>query len=206
MGTDSEAHGLDETIWARHRADLQAGLFWADRIKALRHAPDERLSLALSNLPLPAAFREAAVALRSSIRARRKCGESYESELELLYKLAAIRSFMLDYAPALQSPGFNVMSSIPGGMVASLPYTYLELGYEKLAILNSTDRRWLVEKWGEPSGHTTLNLLHRPVWDEYEQKLIQEREAESALASEKWRRLLGVNHERTTSPPEPQNS
>ena len=112
--------------------------------------------MALDHLPLPAAFRNAAVSTRALIRMVKKIQETSERELTLLYWLAAIRSFMLDYAPRLKEPGFNVVESIPGRYLCSLPYTYSELGYRELSLLNKTDVKWLTEAWGEPISHTTL--------------------------------------------------
>jgi hypothetical protein len=46
--------------------------------------------MARRHLPLPAAFREAAIALRAIARQNRKHGNDYRSALEELYRLAAI--------------------------------------------------------------------------------------------------------------------
>ena len=82
-----ESKAFSEGFWQQHRADIESGTFWADRIKTLKDLPVERLKLALDNLPLPGAFREAAVATRSIIRAKRKANEQYEQELQVLYWL-----------------------------------------------------------------------------------------------------------------------
>ncbi len=151
---------------------VDAGTFWSEQIKAFRKHPDDRLALALDNLPMPAAFSEAAKALRSMIRAKRKAGEDHKKELGLLYWLASIRSLMIPYAERAKLPGAVVMEMIPGSVVRSLPFKYGELGHEELELLNKTDRKWIEEKWGKAEAHTTLNEMHRAVWDEYESKLI----------------------------------
>ena len=133
-----EATGNSRTFWAQMRLDLAAGQFWADEIKKYREEPAKALSMALDHLPLPAAFRNAAVSARALIRMRKKSKETSEQELTLLYWLSAIRSFMLDYAPRLKEPGFNVVESIPGRYLCSLPYTYSELGFRELPLLNKT--------------------------------------------------------------------
>lgn len=173
--SDDEVRDHGEGFWDDLRRDLHTGEFWADKIKQYKDEPSKRLALAFENLPIPGAFREAAVALRSIIRAKRKAKESYQDELKLLYRLAAINSFMLDYAPRLKEPGFNVMESVPGSRIQSLQYKYPDLGYRKLSLLNKTDWKWLIDSWGEPNDHTTLNQLYRSVWDEYETKLIEQR-------------------------------
>lgn len=174
---DDEARQRVGEFWTGLRADLDAGQFWADRIKDYRAEPAKRLALALKNLPLPAAFSEAAVAVRALIRAKRKVSEPYDEELSLLYWLAALRSFMVDYAPRLREPGFNVVEAIPGQRLRSLRYKYSQLGYRELSLLNKTDVKWLTAAWGEPSSHSTLHSLCKDLWDEYETKLIAQRKS-----------------------------
>jgi hypothetical protein len=171
------------------RQDVEAGTFWADRIKHYRDEPRKRLEIAMENLPLPAAFREAAIATRAIIRAKRKNNESYDEELDPLYWLAAIDSFMLPYAERLKEPGYNAVASIPGAKIRSLSIDYRQLGYRELELLNKTDTKWLVRAWGEPEGHTTLNQLHQWLWDEYEEKLIEKRQKEREQAIQGFRQL-----------------
>lgn len=166
-----ESKAFSEGFWQQHRADIESGTFWADRIKTLKDLPVERLKLALDNLPLPGAFREAAVATRSIIRAKRKANEQYEQELQVLYWLAAIDSFSIPYSSRLQTPGYNVMELVPGEELKALPFSYADLGYEKLPLLNKTDAKWLTQSWGLPKKHTTLNKLHRETWVKYENLL-----------------------------------
>lgn len=172
--SDSEAGARSADFWASMREDIDAGEFWADRIKRYRADAQARLQLALKHLPLPAAFREASVALRSMIRTKRKEKQSYEEELAFLYWLAAIESFSVPYSAKLQEPGFNIIESMPGAVLRNLPFEYRVLGYEKLA-LNETDKKWIVKIWGEPEKHSTLHELHRSVWESYEDKLLRSR-------------------------------
>ncbi len=141
----------------------------------------------MDNLPLPSAFKEAVLALRAVIRAKRKKKEDYAEELDVLYWLVVVRSFMLEYAPRLQQPGFNVFESIPAECIQALPFSYQEIGYAKLALLNKTDCKWLTEVWGEPQTHTTLHALHKSVWDEYETRLIEKRSEDTR---EGWSKIL----------------
>ena len=189
--TDAEAHDQSIAFWKSLREDLNAGQFWADRIKTYRGEPAKRLLLAIENLPLPAAFREAAVATRALIREKRKTAEPFDDALGLLYWLAALRSFIPDRATRLNEPGFNVASAIPGRGLRSLTYTYSQLGYEKLTLLNKTDVKWLREVWGEAAAHTTLNDLHREIWDEYESQAISNRADEDRKFHQELDRLIG---------------
>ena len=73
--TDEQANSSSVKFWDGLRNDLNNEVFWADKIKEFRGEPVKRLAMALENLPLPAAFREAAIALRALIRAKRKAKE-----------------------------------------------------------------------------------------------------------------------------------
>ncbi|CAM4020758.1 MULTISPECIES: hypothetical protein [Pseudoalteromonas] len=173
--TDLDADEYAVDFWLRHREELQKGEFWADRIKKLRGDPEKRLALAIENLPLPASFREAAIATRALIRDKRKQKIEYEEELALLYWLAAINSFSIPYSDVLKEPGYNVIESVPGKKLKELPFSYKSLGYNELELLNKTDIKWLSDLWGEPEEHTTLHEMHNDVWRNYESKLKDKR-------------------------------
>jgi hypothetical protein len=84
----------------------------------------------------------------------------------------------------LRQPGFNVLQSVPGQIFKSLPFTYAELGYKNLDLLNKTDVKRIVACWGEPLIHTTLNSIHASTWHKYEieEGLRQERERRALLS------------------------
>lgn len=144
----SAAHSA--AFWEEHRVALQDGSFWVDRITRYRDQPIERLKLAITNLPLPAAFREAAITIRALARARMRQKEDFTDELVLIYWLAAIESFGVPYSKFLGQSGFNVLQSIPGQVIQTLPFTYAQIGYRHLGLLNKTDIKWCTDRWGEP--------------------------------------------------------
>jgi len=169
--TNEDASNSSIQFWESLRIELKNEGFWADKIKELRGEPTKRLKMALDNLPLPAAFREGAVATRALIREKRKQKKEYKDELALLYWLAAIDSFSIAYSPYLDQPGYNVIESIPGSVIRTLSFSYFELGYKRLPLLNNTDVKWFIEAWGEPHLHTSLHELHKDVWKKYEREL-----------------------------------
>ncbi len=166
---------FSQAFWKKHRNELASGGFWADRIKTFYGEPVERLRIAIENLPLPAAFREAVIAIRSLIRELRKENKPYADQLALLYWLAAVDSFSIPYSEILKEPGYNVIEIMPGEVLKGLPFSYGELGYKELGLLNATDIKWLIEAWGDPKQHTTLHQLYKSVWDEYENMLLSKR-------------------------------
>ena len=143
--TDEQANSSSIKFWEGLRNDLNNEVFWADKIKEFRGGPVKRLAMALDNLPLPGAFREAAIALRALIRQKKKAKEKFNDELALLYWFAAIDSFSIPYSNFLQQPGYNVIESMSGNVIRTLPFSYVELGYEKLNLLNKTDIKWCIE-------------------------------------------------------------
>lgn len=176
---DLEAEDHTTEFWNRHSEELNNDNFWADRIKKYKGEPAKRLKLALENMPLPASFREAAIATRALIREKRKNKESYDEQLYLLYWLAAVDSFSIPYSEKLKEPGYNVIESIPGEKLKTLPFSYKHLGYTDLTLLNKTDVKWLIETWGEPQAHSTLHRLHFDVWEKYEDKLRIKRNSDT---------------------------
>jgi hypothetical protein len=164
-------------FWHIHKNALLSDSFWADRIKTLRGHHAKRLALAVENLPLPGAFTEAAIATRALIREKRKSNNTYNDEIALLYWLAAASSFSIPYSKSLSQPGYNVFESIPGKVIKVLPFTYKELGYENLNLLNKTDIKYIIEYWGYPDSHTTLHDLHKDVWNKYE-AILKDRQAD----------------------------
>lgn len=185
-----DVDAFSDAFWQQHRESLSRGQFWADRIKDLRNQPIERLRLAIENFPLPWAFREAVVAVRALIKDKKKAGASFSEELACLYWLAAIESFSMGYSERLTEPGFNVLQSMPGQVVIGLPFSYSTLGYERLALLNKTDRKLIEAAWGTPDAHSTLLDMHRQVWNEYEERLYQRRQSEWQRFSNEIRDLL----------------
>lgn len=177
LNEDKEAELFTTDFWNKNRKDITTGKFWADEIKKSRSEPEKRLSLALKNLPLPHAFKEAAIALRAIIKLKKVDSDltSITDELKALYQLAVINSFMIPYAENLKEPGFNVMESVPGKLLFNLPVDYYQIGYEQIELLNKSDIKLLIKVYGEPESHTTLHELYKNIWIEYENRLIKSR-------------------------------
>ena len=149
-------------------ATVPSGVFWADDIQTLEEDPEVRLAAAQVYLPLPAAFREAATALRALIRARSKQSADGSDLLSQLYLIAAQESFLLatPHVPGV-GPSSNVAITIPGQVWQQLPMPYAVIGYHYLPLLDWTDCRWFVAAWGEPDTHCSAQDFHQAVWDEY---------------------------------------
>jgi hypothetical protein len=141
--------------------------FWADAIKETREDPYTRLAMAKRYLPLPAAFREAAIALRAIIRAKRKAGQPVDSELSELHRLAAIESL----AP------YDFLDVTPFNEITDLDLTPPNVGWDELPLLNKTDRNYMCAAWSGPTRHTTGEYLFPHVRQRASDALRREDEA-----------------------------
>ena len=146
---------------------VPAGVFWIDEDEILETDPGERLRLARHYMPLPAAFKEAAIALRALILegARRMADGS--DLLSQLHRTAAQENFLLaePYVPGL-GPAYNVASSIPRNVWEELPMPYQAIGYRELPLLNRADCNWMAVAWGEPTEHCSARVYHQATWDD----------------------------------------
>ena len=191
--SDEEVFEHASNFWCKLRKDLEKGVFWTDEIKRLRDNPAQRLSMALQNLPLPGAYREAAIALRAIIREERKTQKPYEKSLKALYWLAGMDSFRIDYAENAKCPGYNVVEIIPQKVTKTMIPNYRTLGYTKLPLLNKTDVKWMIELWNEPESHYSLHEVYKNIWDEYERKLMNNYNNKNRTTSSKsLSQMLGI--------------
>jgi len=117
-------------------------------------------------LPLLAAFREAASALRAMILSAARHGADGDDLLSQLYVTAAQANFLLT-TPNVPGVGsrYDLAASIPKTIWQRLPMPYAAIGYRHLHLLTHTDCDWLVVAWGEPDRHTTARAHHQAVWD-----------------------------------------
>ena len=146
---------------------------WPERVRALTAEgnDDAALELAVEHLPLPGAFAAAAAIWRGRIRKLRQTKGDWTTSLLSLYRLAALASLSSPYSELARQPGFHVAQAIPGSVVRALHVDYQALGYKQLTLLTATDAKWLVEAFGEPVGHSTVNRIHHALWTEYEKRL-----------------------------------
>lgn len=122
----------------------------------------------LYNLPIPAAFREAMIALRSIIKDKNNDSIDSKDDYNLLYRLGVINSMAMPYSEFLKQPGFNVLERIPGGMLFNLDIPYKKIGYNQIELFNKIDCKNFVNLWGEPESHQTMNTYYNNIWIKYE--------------------------------------
>ncbi|HBR2254474.1 hypothetical protein R1Q26_25135 (plasmid) [Klebsiella quasipneumoniae] len=172
---DSEAKQKNKSFWEGLKKEFDDNDSWVERVKS-ESDDAKKLVLALKFIPLPQAFQQSAIALRSLIKLKKKENTPYVDELYFLYWLAAIKSFGVPYSQLLGEPGFNVLSRIPGGEILNLQVNYDDLGHEYLDLLTKGDVSLLNENFGVPKNNNTLNNIHCAIWHHYEKKLKSEKD------------------------------
>lgn len=104
----SEAEEKSKSFWVGLKRKFDDNNSWVERVKS-ESDDGKKLVLALKFIPLPQAFQQSAIALRSLIKSKKKESIPYVDELYFLYWLAAIKSFSVPYSQLLGEPGFNVL-------------------------------------------------------------------------------------------------
>jgi hypothetical protein len=144
--------------------------FWADAIKDARADPATRLAMGKKHLPLSAAFREAAIALRAIIRAKRKEGQAVEAELSELHRLAAIASLA----------NYDALEITCFATIDALDLSPKAVGWDELPLLNKTDAKLMAETWPAPGKHTTGGRLYPRIASVASRLLAAQRERQMA--------------------------
>jgi hypothetical protein len=202
--TDAEARALDRAMWeitGMTQPDgtftAQAagpapenGQFWYDELTRIKHDPDQRYALARRHLPLPAAWREMAIALRTKIRKARKEKADYEGLLLELHHLAALDSYA----------GYGIIQRVPYARLASLDLSYDRVGCDRLALLGVTDCKWMRELWGEPGDHSTASELYGEMYETDLARIKADEEQEGEGRSERFLDEFVTRHAPTESP------
>jgi hypothetical protein len=182
--TNEDARALDRGMWdlATHEGPdgttiIQApgpapenGEFWSHALDRIKDDPDQRYAMARRHLPLPAAWREMAISLRTKIRNARKARTEYQDILRELHHLAAMSSYA----------GYGIIERVPYARLAALDLSYDRIGFERLDLLGVTDGKWMRELWGEPSDHNTAAELYKDMLAADLERLDADRKREDA--------------------------
>jgi len=171
--------------------------FWAEEIKRLRDDPPARLELALADRPYPAAYREAAIALRALIRQAQKDGGATNDLLSQLYELGMEHAFLHD-REFMEELGvsFDVAERFAREELDLLAFRYAEFGHERAALFTKTDRKWFEDAWGSPEGNRSPTEAYEDRWRKHAEEVKTENEAHL----EELQRLMSAAKTETPSP------
>jgi len=104
-----------------------------------------------------------AKALRGLIRVRRMHSEPYTDLLHALYGACV----MADFIQALRVGGRDPRELTPHVNVTDLSaveFDYASMGYQCIESLGETDKKWLVEAFGEPASHQAVEVVFSIPW------------------------------------------
>jgi len=140
---------------------------WQDEVRQLRDAGQlqEAMALCRRQYPKMLAFRQSLVTLRAGIRSCQDTDADTGSWLKELYRTAAMGDLIksLQAAPTHES-GADIDAML--SQLKALDCAYDQLGYNHLNMLTKTDRKLLVENWGEPKNHRSpSDFLHEQLHD-----------------------------------------
>lgn len=143
---------------------IHSETFWADRVKQNKSNPQMRLEICLDNLPLPGAFTKAAIAARATIKEQIKSEKDISEMVKLLYRIEAVDSYCVPHCARLGIPGYNIIEMTPGAVLWNARLDYSRLGFEKFRLVNKTDAKWFIQVFGQPTYHSTMNVLYQDLW------------------------------------------
>lgn len=200
-----------------------AGEFWADSVTRLKRDRkySEAIAVCRGAPPYPARYSELLICLRHLIREKRKANSDYSGLLTELYACAVeadaictpptvttTRPIGKNTEPATY-PGFNA-ASIYNALVSrhGLRLEYQSVGYAKVSSLNQTDRKWLVEAWGEPQQHVDPCDSNAALWEAARELFTREMEAQELQSRREWAEIVGqaLPSASTTITPQPPQS
>ena len=174
--TEDQVVRRDEALWEPVWTPTETGIeghtpgpcedggeFWYETLQRSKDDPRMRYEIAERHLPLPAAWREMAIALRAMIRQARKDGADAELALRKLHGLAALWSFAVE-TDADKGIGYGLFEMTPYSRFAGLDLSWERIGCDELVLLNPTDRKWMRAAWGEPPVHSTAKRLHSELY------------------------------------------
>lgn len=96
--------------------------------------------------------------LRALIRERRKAKQPYKDLLEALYGICVIA----DFSASLEFEGTQphyMARFVDINELLSIRLDFKTMGYQYIESLSKTDAKWLVETFGEPTGHQSFDTL-----------------------------------------------
>jgi hypothetical protein len=202
--TEEQVIGRDEALWNVVWTPTETGAtgripgpreedgeFWYDTLQREKGDAQARYEIARRHLPLPAAWREMAVALRAMIRAARKAGTDHGQHLVDLHRLAALWSFAVE-SDADNGRGYGLFEMTPYSRFTGLDLSWDVIGCDRLCLLKVTDRKWMREAWGEPATHSTARQVHADLYEAVERRVDelneQERERRREAFLKQWDR------------------
>ncbi len=155
-----EAVHYSPDFWTQLGNNIRSGHFNTGQLIHIDNDLLTGIRAVVTNLDDRNRFDVIAEKIRIELASKQKSGDRYWEELNLLYWLAAVVSFLFDEKRQARK---DIKSIDPIG--SSKPplfpfFSYHLLGYKKLNLLTGEDRSLMVLTWGKPRNHKTLWQIH----------------------------------------------
>ncbi len=116
---------------------------------------NEFKTLAARTNPNCGSIKGLAVAVRKVIRAKKKAAENYDSAINFLYRLAFLYEILDQLYFSIDDCSYKTRlhSFLAVSDLENISIDFDKIGYDKLSLLNKTDRSIIRAKWGSPKEH-----------------------------------------------------
>lgn len=137
---------------------------WKEKCKELRQAQqfEQALICAEQAWPQSQSYEQTAVTIRAAIKQAQQAGSpDAETWLQALYRAAAESSFLYDKVPGEPEMRWQTVArSYNRADLRLIPLPWNEIGVNELKLLTKTDRRLMIQAWGEPGQHVSARIHH----------------------------------------------
>jgi hypothetical protein len=111
--------------------------------------------------------------IRKAIKREKEAGNPVDELYETLYSVGVISSVIISFSEKLGIEGDYVLEIMPGGSLLKLPFSYKDIGYEKITLFTKGDCKMFPKLWGNPEAHKTLNEYYPRINSFYENKFSE---------------------------------
>jgi hypothetical protein len=115
-------------------------------------------------------FKSIMRAVRKAIKQEKEAGKPIDELYKTLYSVGVISSLLVPLSEKLQVHGEHILETMPGGSLLKLPFSYKDIGYEKIGFFTKGDCRDFTKLWGVPETHKILWEYYPEISKFYENK------------------------------------
>ncbi len=202
MRSIAEVESWKESLYVRQEGVRE---FWSDAVKRLKREKRyaDAAEICRQQIPLPAAFRDLMVSLRALIRQKRKAKATCEDLLRELFEVAVYGDVLTRFPyvelarPILGEksvrgyPGYGIAEiAHRNGARSRMRFDYEQIGYRNVTWLGASDRKWLLEAWGEPKRHSDPFEQFQPDWLRALDEFARALESQEKRSQQEWQDLI----------------
>lgn len=149
----------------RSEATAEQAGDWREQCKELRqaHLFEQALVCADQAWPLFQSYEQTALTLRAAIKqAQQDASPEFDKWLTTLYRTAAEASFLYDKVagePELRWQ--SIARTYSRQELRRIELPWIDIGADKLRLLTKTDRKLMIQAWGDPRQHISAKIYKK---------------------------------------------